>query len=147
LHVHPIDLARVEQTLEMVLESEDRRTARSAVAANSLERGRTILHGMGQDVHRGVSPANELAVAPDPLRFGDFGHVVPQVTALPTPGSPARNMGRGTGGCEFSAYSARRAWAGSILVARRAGKYAATVPTTKSKPPAAPSAIGSVGLT
>jgi len=76
LELHAVDAARVGEPLEVILEAEDRRAARRGIAADALERRRSELKRMTEDVNLRVRPRHELAVVPNPVGRRDLGHRV-----------------------------------------------------------------------
>src|SRR5262249_14344214 len=74
LQIHSIDLGGVHHALQMVLQAKNRRSASRVVTTNPLEYRGAELHGMRKHMNLRVLPANELAVAPDPIRFGKLVH-------------------------------------------------------------------------
>ena len=67
--------------------SPSRNTATPAagrVGADALEDARAVVHGVGEHVHRGVGPVDELAVHPDLLGRGD-GHCGYSLSAMASP--------------------------------------------------------------
>ena len=70
--VHPVDATGDGESLQVGVEAEDGGAARGVVAANALEDGGAVLHGVREDVDVGIVPANEFAVAPDPVGRREF---------------------------------------------------------------------------
>ena len=64
-NLHHRNVRRPEQPVNVLGEAKDGGSFATLITADSLERGQPVVKRMGQDMHRGVRPIDELAVHPD----------------------------------------------------------------------------------
>jgi hypothetical protein len=67
LEGHPVDLAGIRETADVILETKYRWTFRSRITPDSLEHARAVMHHMADDVNGRVLPLYELPIPPDSM--------------------------------------------------------------------------------
>ena len=76
-HLHPSNVGRMKQALDMFLQTEDRRAACCVVAPNTLKSAESVVERMTKHMYLGLVPINKLTIHPNFLR-GLHGAVLPQ---------------------------------------------------------------------
>src|SRR5262245_56319840 len=80
--VHAIDLCRVQKTLHVLAQPEDRRAAFGGVTTDAFKNARAVMHHVRHDVYARVIPLNELAIMPTHVTNAWSGYVLRLAASL-----------------------------------------------------------------
>ena len=73
--IHAIDLRRIQKTLHVFAQTEDRRAAFGRITPDAFKNAGAVMQNVRHHVHARVVPFDELAVMPDHVTNARSAHV------------------------------------------------------------------------
>ena len=73
--IHPVNFGRIQKALHVLAQPKDRGAALGGIAPDAFKNARTVVQHVRHDMHAGIVPFYELAVAPDCVANSGRGHI------------------------------------------------------------------------